>query len=75
VQRLNSFDMQRIVFLTGLLSPATNYLFSRHPQRPSYWEYEIDYRGRGGSLDKWQVHYDSFEEQFEAKLTRITDGP
>jgi hypothetical protein len=52
-----------------------DYLFNQHPQKPSYWEYEIDYRGRGGSLDKWQVHYDRIKEEFEAKLTRITDQP
>jgi hypothetical protein len=52
-----------------------DYLFSKQPQRPSYWEYEIDYRGRGGSLDKWQVQYDRSKEQFEAKLTVSNTEP
>ena len=52
-----------------------DYLFSKQPQRPSYWEYEIDYRGRGGSLDKWQVQYDRAKELFDAKLTVINSEP
>jgi len=46
-----------------------DYLFSFKPVRPGYWKYEIDYRGRGGSLDKWEVRYNTTTEQFEGKLT------
>jgi hypothetical protein len=52
-----------------------DYLFSREPQRLSFWKYEIDYRGRGGSLDKWEVRYNRAEEHFEATVTRISDEP
>lgn len=52
-----------------------DYLFSREPIRKGYWKYEIDYRGRGGSLDKWEVHYNAFKEQFEATVIRVTDEP
>ena len=52
-----------------------DYLFSREPIRKGYWKYEIDYRGRGGSLDKWEVHFNAFKEQFEATMIRVTDEP
>lgn len=48
-----------------------DYLFSAKPRRPGYWEYEIDYRGRGGSLDKWEVRYNPAKERFEGTLTVV----
>jgi hypothetical protein len=50
-----------------------DYLFGSKPRRPGYWKYEIDYRGRGGSYDKWEVHYNRVKEQFEGKLI-MTSG-
>ena len=46
----------------------TDYLFSKKPVSPGSWKYEIDYRGRGGSLDKYEIHYDKQAERFEGKL-------
>jgi hypothetical protein len=48
--------------------PWADYLFSKKPLRPGFWKYEIDYRGRAGSLDKWEVHYNAGRERFEGKL-------
>jgi hypothetical protein len=48
----------------------TDYLFSKKPASPGSWKFEIDYRGRGGSLDKYEVHYDKQTERFEGKLTQ-----
>jgi hypothetical protein len=48
----------------------TDYLFSKKPAGPATWKYEIDYRGRGGSLDKYEVHYDKKAERFEGKLVQ-----
>lgn len=45
-----------------------DYLFSKKPLRPGYWRYEIDYRGRGGSLCKYEISYNKREEQFEGRL-------
>lgn len=45
-----------------------DYLFNKKPVRPGYWKYEIDYRGRAGSLDKWEVRYNRVQERFEGKL-------
>ena len=45
-----------------------DYLFSKKPVGPGYWKYEIDYRGRGGSLDKYEVRYNARAERFEGKL-------
>jgi hypothetical protein len=46
----------------------TDYLFSKKATSPGSWKYEIDYRGRGGSLDKYEIHYDKQTERFEGKL-------
>jgi hypothetical protein len=50
-----------------------DYLFSQKPQRPGYWKYEIDYRGRGGSLDKWEIRYNPAREEFSGTLTHVSD--
>jgi hypothetical protein len=50
------------------VSTWADYLFHQKPQRPGYWKYEIDYRGRGGSLDKWEVQYNAAKEHFEGTL-------
>jgi hypothetical protein len=56
---------------SNTVTPWGDYLFSSKPVRPGYWKYEIDYRGRGGSLNKWEVRYNRAKEQFEARLTVI----
>lgn len=45
-----------------------DYLFSRMPDRPGHWKYEIDYSGRGGTLDRWEVRYNRQTESFEGTL-------
>ncbi|MEY2490113.1 MAG: hypothetical protein QOC70_2055 [Verrucomicrobiota bacterium] len=52
----------------------TDYLFSKKPTSPGSWKYEIDYRGRGGSLDKYEIHYDKQEERFEGELVETGGG-
>jgi hypothetical protein len=49
-------------------TPWADYLFSKKPLRPGFWKYEIDYRGRAGSLDRWEVRYNAGRERFEGKL-------
>jgi len=44
-----------------------DYLFSREPERPGSWKYEIDYRGRGGTLDEYEIQYNEQAERFEGK--------
>ena len=46
-----------------------DYLFNKKPNRPGYWKYEIDYTGRGGTLDAWEVRYNPMQERFEGKVT------
>jgi hypothetical protein len=48
-----------------------DYLFGQKPSRPGVWRYEIDYRGRGGSLDRWEIRYNRRAEAFEGRLTFI----
>ncbi len=50
-----------------------DYLFTKYPRRPGQWKYEVDYRGRGGSLDKWEVKYNAAKEHFEGTLVRVSD--
>lgn len=45
-----------------------DYLFNKKPLRPGYWKYEVDYTGRGGTLDKWEVRYNAARERFVGKL-------
>ena len=52
-----------------------DYLFSSKPVRPGYWKYEIDYRGRGGSLAKHEVRYNARRERFEGKVVLEPDPP
>jgi hypothetical protein len=46
-----------------------DYLFSRKQTAPGFWKYEIDYRGRGGSLDRYEVRYNMQAERFEGTFT------
>lgn len=48
-----------------------DYLFSKKAQRPGRWSYDVDYRGRGGSLDRWTVRYNRAHEMFDATLVRF----
>jgi hypothetical protein len=52
-----------------------DYLFHQKPRHPGYWKYEIDYRGRAGTLDKWEVRYIAAQERFEGTLTVIEGEP
>ena len=49
-----------------------DYLFAKEPTGPGLWKYEIDYRGRGGSLDSYEVHYNPAAERFEGTMTSTT---
>lgn len=57
---------------TELLDWA-DYLFAKAPMSPGRWKYEIDYRGRGGSLDSYDVRYNPAAERFEGTLTSTTE--
>lgn len=50
-----------------------DYFFGQKASAPGYWKYEIDYRGRGGSLDSYEIRYDRRRERFEGKLVVKTD--
>ena len=49
-----------------------DYLFSKKPVAPGRWQYDIDYRGRNGSLDSYVVNYNAEAERFEGRLTRVS---
>lgn len=49
-----------------------DYLFAQKPINPGHWKYEIDYRGRAGALDKYEIHYNATAERFEGTLVAQT---
>ena len=50
-----------------------DYLFSRPPEKPGFWKYAIDYRGRAGTLDTYEVRYLPQAEKFTGRLTSTGD--
>ena len=52
-----------------------DYLFGKEPTAPGRWKYDVDYRGRGGSLDSYEVRYNSRDERFEGTVTHTTGQP
>jgi hypothetical protein len=50
---------------TTEVSHWCDYLFSKKPKAQGYWKYEIDYKGRGGSVDKYEIRYNARKERFE----------
>jgi hypothetical protein len=50
-----------------------DYLFGRKPDKQGVYKYEVDYRGRGGALDKYEIRYDKEKEMFYGTLISITD--
>ena len=51
-----------------------DYLFSKPPERPGFWKYAIDYRGRAGTLDAYEVRYLPKEEKFDGQLISTGEG-
>lgn len=45
-----------------------DYFFSHTPAKKMFWKYEIDYRGRAGFLDKYEIRYDAGKEMFFGTL-------
>jgi hypothetical protein len=52
-----------------------DYLFSQQQSGPSVWKYEIDYRGRDGTLDKYEIRYNAQRERFEGTLSSTREEP
>ena len=42
--------------------------FKQQPNKRGGWKYSIDYRGRGGSLDQYNIRYNAKQERFEGTL-------
>jgi hypothetical protein len=48
-----------------------DYLFGHKPNKQGVWKYQIDYRGRAGALEKYEIRYDKKREIFYGKRTSI----
>ena len=53
----------------------TDYLFSKRPVQPRHWKYAIDYRGRAGCYDSYDIRYDPERETFFGTLRRVCPPP
>ena len=50
-----------------------DYLFDQKPVGPGHWKYEIDYSGRLGCLDDYDIRYDSHQEKFVGTRSSLCD--
>jgi hypothetical protein len=48
-----------------------DYLFAESPASPGHWVFKVDYRGRGGCLDSYDVRYDRVQEKFRGTLRSL----
>jgi len=48
------------------------YIFSKKPITPGHYSFEVDYRGRGGSLVSYVISYDQSSERFRGTCA-VTD--
>jgi hypothetical protein len=73
------YPVELVVIENGKRTKTTNfwpdYLLKEQPVQPGHWKYEIDYRGRGGTLDQWDVRYNATKEVFEGTLIVVNDEP
>ncbi len=51
-----------------------DYLFGHTPDKQGVWKYEIDYRGRAGALEKYEIRYDKQKEIFYGSRTSIFEN-
>lgn len=66
-QKRNKPKMKRLSWI--------DYLFSQKPVQPGHWKYDIDYTGRAGCNDSYDVRYDEARETFVGMLTEICPPP
>ncbi len=50
-----------------------DYFFGQKPNKQGVWKYAIDYRGRGGALEKYELRYDPKKEMFYGTRTSVSD--
>jgi hypothetical protein len=50
-----------------------DYFFGHKADKLGVWKYQIDYRGRAGTLDKYELRYDKQREIFYGSLISISD--
>ena len=70
VQYPVKLEVRRDKGSTIRVSGWCDYLFSEKPQSPGFWKYTIDYRGREGLLNKYEIRYNPAREMFEGTLVQ-----
>lgn len=72
LDRVQQYQTDLTVHYEGKTTRQTiewvDYLFSFKPVRRGYWKYEIDYTGRGGTLDSYEIRFIRKEHRFQATL-------
>ncbi len=56
------------------ISHWRSYLFSTKSNASGRWKYEVDFRGRGGSLNKYDIKYNKLKERFEGTVNWTSKG-
>lgn len=65
--RLTALDQGRRSTEVAAWAP---FLFHEKSQSPGHWSFEVDYRGRGGTLDRYEFRYDERAEEFVGEVVR-----
>lgn len=65
--RLTVLDQGRRSTEVGDWAP---FLFHEKPESPGHWSFVVDYRGRGGTLDRYEFRYDGRAEEFVGEVVR-----
>lgn len=50
-----------------------DYFYGHNSDKKGVWKYEIDYRGRGGALEKYEFRYDKEKEMFYGTRISVFD--
>ncbi len=50
-----------------------DYFFGQKVNNEGVWKYEVDYRGRGGALEKYEIQYDKKREIFYGTRTSVPE--
>jgi hypothetical protein len=58
----------------GRSATWVDYLFAERPVRPGHWKYTIDYSGRAGPIEDFEVRYDREHERFTGTV-KTRPGP
>jgi len=76
--RLATYPVEVVTREDGIEEKATldwaDYVFAKEPVAPGTFRFEVDYSGRGGCREAWDVRWDPARELFTGTLTKSGCG-